>query len=689
MNKVLLLVFLIVAAAAQGKSTGSQQSIGTIQQKSGNCSINVAGVQGNVTVHAECGLAPEVSKRLDGRLAQLLKQGKVESALRAEAESWKNRYLELEDRLANADIGVALSHQAKDLLEKGDFEKVREILERAIASGENDVDRVAEDHFQLAQVYWLEFQPQKALENQALAYQYRPRVPAYGINYEAALFAQNHLPDAERIGVQVLASVRSLDKTDPRRSHALILILNNLGTLYKNTARPTEAEDAFSEALAIAKSQPSADLANQNALAMALNGLAAVHLQENRFEAANSEMAEEITTIENLNRQTNNSNELNLAGALANVGELRLVTLDYKGAKQALERALEIETRRGVAGGMGSPETLGNLSILYQQTCDSDRALWVGMGVIAIFQEWARQNPEAGEPKLAISLKNQGVLYAEDGKAAQADEAFSAELAIYARLAEKDPKNYSWRKTAAIGNLAWAKLLEGKFTDSEKLSGRALSEWRQQKEDAGSSAPATKLQAFDLAIAEEMATLARVYAQTGRIPEARTTYSESMTILSRYRVSDINSGRLAGRATLSAANFYRSTADAEQAAPLFLEASKIYEKLASATPDCHGMYTSSFAESTADLARAEMELRNLPAAREAALHSIRAYHRLRSLDRAFTVEEYASTVPALLETLKKAGAEPSTICPLAAEVVQDLGSASSKNVADFVANTCK
>ncbi len=676
------LAFLILLLASVAHS--QQQSINSIEQRSGNCSVNTAGVQGNVTVHLQCPrLNSNVLKSLEKKLGELVNQGALkESRLQEEADDWKNRFLELSERLASSDIGVALSLKAKELLEQGEFDKAQELLEKATTEDEKNIDRAAEDYSRLGQLACLKFEPLKALEYQGKAYRYRPNVFAYAIDYQVLLDREHRYGEAEKVGLQVLAQVDSLHPTDPKHLRMRRLILNNLGTLYKNTSRLDEAEKELSEAVNLDVGGSDETTDDKILKANALSNLGNVHCLMGKFQSAAAEFSRSIEQFELLNKENANALELGMSNVLTNFGMLLITMGNYSGARQPLSRALTIQRSHGVGNGHGSPMTLGNLAIVYEELCDDDAAETYAKDVTSLFSEWATQEPEAADPERAISYNNLGALYLDTGRPQQAEEAFSEARQIYKRLAQTDVPNYAWKVAKAAGAMAEGKLEEQKYSEAESTLHEALEGWRQAEDEWARNGRKPAIADSTLAIARINAEMGEIYAATNRAEAAERAYVEALNTYSR------STGDAAGLAdsAFGLAKLYSSTNRLEQAAPLYFEAALVYGAIAPFV--CHSRYWRKLADSASGLASASLELRNIPAARAAALNSLRAYQRLHSLDPLFTAEGYATAALTQLDILKKAGSDTSVICPLANEVAQSLTPTLNKKALEFVSSTC-
>jgi tetratricopeptide (TPR) repeat protein len=160
------------------------------------------------------------------------------------ANDWAKKYQELDQRLK--DEVDELSKQALMALQNGDLIKAGELLDKSIDKREQQVDKLAKDHFTRAKVFELQFEPVKALPHFKKAYTYRPDNSEYSFAYAFALQKQNDFKTAAPIYETYLEKVRELSDQDK-----IAITLNNLGNIYKDMNKPEQAERNFEMALDI------------------------------------------------------------------------------------------------------------------------------------------------------------------------------------------------------------------------------------------------------------------------------------------------------------------------------------------------------------------------------------------------------------------------------------------------------
>jgi tetratricopeptide (TPR) repeat protein len=167
-------VFLLLIAVCWATSAAAQlMDNRTISQKTeGWCSPAIMDARGDVKVTCN-GVDPKALARLNELLD--LKDLQLSAKIK-EANEWAQKYQELSARLESQDDQDILTRTAKEFLHEGRLEEAGEIIDRALARDEQNVDRAAQDHFNRAEIYMLQFRPMNALPHYEKAHQYRPKI---------------------------------------------------------------------------------------------------------------------------------------------------------------------------------------------------------------------------------------------------------------------------------------------------------------------------------------------------------------------------------------------------------------------------------------------------------------------------------------------------------------------------------
>src|SRR6266850_3141250 len=238
-----VLLLLPACYAAQPPGTTGRNT----QVSSGNCSPNIVGSGGGpVTVQfiGSCNsIDPRLSRELKqsiqkflaqfpktiGNLNELLDKKNVELAEKVrEVEDWTRKYRELSQRLEEQPAEDELSKQAGNALKEGKLSRAETLLRELLAKEEMQVDRTARNHFNLAELYELRFQPLLALPEYQKAYQYRPQEFSYAQAYAVLLYEQNRHSEAEPVYLAALMKARNLSRDSVSYLPNVALTLNNL-----------------------------------------------------------------------------------------------------------------------------------------------------------------------------------------------------------------------------------------------------------------------------------------------------------------------------------------------------------------------------------------------------------------------------------------------------------------------------
>jgi tetratricopeptide (TPR) repeat protein len=323
-----------------GVTAVSAQSPAITQSTQGWCRPTGGQAGGNLTIVCQ-GVSPQALKRLNELLGKkdIELQTKIE-----EAETWAQRYRDLQDRLTQEGQDNSLSQTAKALLEEGKFEEAGAILDRLLASGEKTVEQVAADHVNRAAVYELQFQLYKALPHYEKAYRYRPDHTTYALQYAFTLQKQNHHAKAQTVYQEALGMYRKLAQANPQAHLPYVaLTLNNLAVLYSDTQRLSDSEQAYQEALGmyrkLAQANPQAYLPY---VAMTLNHLGNLYSDTQHLSDSEQAYQEALGTYRKLAQANPQAYLPDVALTLNNLAMLELDQNHIKQVQVLVSEALII-----------------------------------------------------------------------------------------------------------------------------------------------------------------------------------------------------------------------------------------------------------------------------------------------------------------------------------------------------------
>jgi len=347
------------------------------------------------------GIDPRALKRLNDLLDA--KSWASTQKLRG-ADEWADKYRELDKQLtesrANADKdAAALIETAQEALHAGKFEEAGAIYDRLIALDAPDINRLAQDHFNRAQILALQFRPLDALPHYAKAYQYKPDRIEYAGGYASILTTETQIKEAEAVLDGFLRSQRALMAKDPAAyGPGLARTLNDLGLVYHNTRRSPQAESALKEALSIRRSLAAQDpAAYRHDLAYTLSNLGHVYARMQRFGEEEAMYAESVRILRDLAAENPVGYRFSLANALNNLGSAQRATRRFADAESAYEEAAtilrDLAAQNPAAYQPDLAKTLNNLANIYRILHRPSEAESVDKEALAVRRELAAQRP--------------------------------------------------------------------------------------------------------------------------------------------------------------------------------------------------------------------------------------------------------------------------------------------------------
>ena len=489
-----------------------------VQRTTGWCSPVIANVTGNVTVTC-IGVDPRALKRLN---ALLVKKNEQLTEKIDEADQWATRYHELENRLSDAGDKVELSRQAAEYLHQGDLEKAGEILDQILGEGEKEVSRVAENHFNRALVFELQFQPSGALPHLQKAYQYRPEDLKYGMEYGAALLLANDFGGAAKVLSLALDQARELAKKDPTVYLPRVAgILNNLAIVNNRTQRLKESEAAYEEALEVLRQLAETNPAEyQPDLARTLNNLAGLYGDTGRLTESEAAYRQALEIRQQLATSDPAQFGPSVANTLNDLASLYAQTERPKESEDAYRAALEI--RRQLAKENPAAylphvaTTLNNLAALCGATQRLEESETLYREALGIRRELAKTNPVAERPRLAQTQYNLANLYMKTGRFGEAEVNYREALDSFRDLARSNPSAYQPEVAKTLNNLATLYGATQKLKEAEAALREALDSYRQMAK--------TNPAAYLPGVAATLTNLAALYSDMQRLGESETAY---------------------------------------------------------------------------------------------------------------------------------------------------------------------
>lgn len=389
------MLFLLFLAVLQQSAAG-QASVPSMQT-SRPCSPVVANVVGDVNITC-IGVDPRALEALNIQL----RQRKLDIAAKVrEANSWTAKYLQLDNNLREYKGDRKLAGLAEEYLHQGDLEKAGEILDQILAKDAADEYWIAASHFNLAQIYTLQFQPLKAIPELKKAHEYSPSDLTYADAYSRALLDENRFSEAFLV-LEILPTAKSMAKEDSKSLPIVASMQEQMGDLYVQFRRYPEALAAFQEALDIRRQLAKTDPAGHREAGRMLDRIGIVHM--NMQQPAEAE--------------------------------------------QAFLEALPIATE-SAAHPEDAASTEYHLAMLYGSQGKFSQVQKPFNDALKKYRDLAAENPAAFRGKLAETLRGAGLLSSAMNRNDDAEKALRECVGILDELGESNPETYLARRAQA------------------------------------------------------------------------------------------------------------------------------------------------------------------------------------------------------------------------------------------------
>jgi len=406
-----------------------------------------------------------------------------------------------------SDIKIDLDLQnARKLKEKADsaikqssanyvFKAQLAILKFRFVEAEGYYDKALEadpenldNYIEFSEFLWNQKNSQKGTEicQKALAIKMDEGLKAWFLTDLGNLYADTtRLTEAEKVYTEALISWRKLVATNPAAYLPNVaMTLNNLGNLYYKTTRLTEAEKAYAEALIfwskLAAINPTTYLDD---MAMTLNNLGLLYTDTTRSTGAEKAYAEALAIYRKLAATNPAAYSSFVANILNNLGILYKNTMRFKEAEKAYAEALMIYRRLAATNPAAYLSdvamTLNNLGILYMinmQLTDAEKIL---AEALEVRRKLAATNPAAYLPDVSMTLNNLGILYSDTTRLKEAEKVYVESLRFYRQLAATNPAAYSSFVATTLNNLGNLYSDTARLTEAEKAYTEALEIRRQ------------------------------------------------------------------------------------------------------------------------------------------------------------------------------------------------------------------
>lgn len=360
------------------------------------------------------------------------------------------------------------------------------------------------------------------------------------------------------------------------------LILNNLGTLYRNENELELAREAYEESLGIYRRHQSAAVRScELDVAGVLTNLGTLYSSENDFTAARQAYEEALAIFRHLVSENPQAYEPDMAGALNNLGTLYRSENDLVAARDAHEEAFEIYLRLAshnprayepsVAG------TLNNLGIVADVENDYVLARKTYEQALEIFRRLASLNLRAYEPYLAMTLNNLGTALRSENDLRSAHEKFSEAFEIFRRLASESPRMYEPDLARTLVNLGDLCAINNDRAVARDMYEQALGIFRRL---ASRSSKAYKPE-----VAATLSNLGILFRKDGDRVSAREAYEKALDVCRELVAENPRAGEAALATTLhNLGTIHHDDGESELAFEAYKEAIEIRRRLAFEAP---------------------------------------------------------------------------------------------------------
>lgn len=318
--------------------------------------------------------------------------------------------------------------------------------------------------------------------------------------------------------------------------------------------------------------------------ARALRLLAFLHVDRNRFDAAEKSYKVALSIWRRLKEKKPEAYEADWARTLGSLANLHVKRGRLTKARKEYESALAVYRRLAMRdGGTFQPDlamSLHNLAVLHHECGRLDNAKRGYEEALTIQRRLAAQDAKAYEPDVARSLHSLAVLHKELNQLEEAEKECREALAIRRRLAVQNVEMYEPDMATTLNNLALFLWKRGSFGESERRYQEALTiQRRLAAQDARAHEPG---------LARTLHNLAVLHLDCGQFDKAGKEYEEALAI--RRRLADQDAAAFEPHVAMTLCNyaeFCKKMGDAAGALRYAKEAMDIYQRCAERTP---GMY---------------------------------------------------------------------------------------------------
>lgn len=422
---------------------------------------------------------------------KLFEQGsylrKIDDALKVKAQAMELRQkADSAEMLANKDIEEYLkSIEAQVAAYKlnNEWDKAGALL-KGLANKLNSLDAIRNyAYFTLNQNHYNESEIYLRLYINKISFSGKSYEPDLALNYNllAILYARTQrYNESEQMNKMALDIYKRLANANPAAFELYLAgCYITLADLYRDTQRFDESEQIYKESLKICKRLDEIDpLIYEHGLADCYNSLAGLYLITQRFNEAEQMYKSALEIRKRLAESNPQAYEQYLAANYNDLANLYLNAKRFDESEKMYKLAIDMYKRLAEDNPVAYEPALAkiyhNLANLYNYTLHFTESEQMYKVAIDIYKRLTETNPQACEPDLAQSYHDLATLYFGVQRFDKVELMHKAALVIHKRLAKDNPQIYKSYLAVDYINIAYTFILSKQFVQAEQYSIKAL-----------------------------------------------------------------------------------------------------------------------------------------------------------------------------------------------------------------------
>ncbi len=511
--RALLLGFFVILQFHFPEKVASQS-----QTTYGDCSPIINEVKGDVNIDCS-GLPPKALVQLNKILKEQFSslEKKIE-----EANKWKEKFDSLNNQLQISGMSDAMAEKARQFLEAGEFKKARHILDELALKEEK---KLASIYYSRGLMHELEFNPLRALTEYKKASNLDPDKLDYVFSLAKVYYQQKQYKKAEENYEQVLFTYRNRAKSKPEDyNYPLAKALNNIAMVYRDTNRFKKAESHLLAALEIKKKLQINGIEKKRIISNTLENLGKLYRAEKKIEEAKPQFEQSLKLRQFLVTKNKKKFQPFVVASLVDLGitfqDDKQFEASEKKLKQALKENEEVENKLISSANRGQINNI--LGHLYIENKKNELAAKKFNQALEIYEEFYERNRAYGL-EYASTLRNLGLLHQVLKQYEKSVAYYKQSLEIYRNLAEKNFPAFGNYLASTLTTLSLLYQEQGKLEPAVENYQEALSIFKQLKE--------INPTVFTSKVITTLTAMLEVYEKLDRVDAVNKTYDETLGLL--------------------------------------------------------------------------------------------------------------------------------------------------------------